>query len=90
MDELAASLWEPWHTRSLLPPPQRMQFLLVAITGWLNPTQSDVIEYLQEENLSCANSLAPDVRSSPTRCVGNWRRKPRPSDVVSSEAWPRL
>jgi hypothetical protein len=32
----------------LMPPP--LQFLLVALAGWVNQHQRDVIDYLQEEN----------------------------------------
>jgi putative transposase len=30
--------------------PQPLQFLLVALAGWINHHQRDVIDYLQEEN----------------------------------------
>ena len=32
------------------PFPQVFQFLVVAVAGWINQQQRDVIDYLQEEN----------------------------------------
>ena len=32
------------------PVPQVLQFLVVAVAGWINPQQRDVIDSLQEEN----------------------------------------
>jgi hypothetical protein len=33
--------WTPWH------------FLVVAIAGWMNREQQQVIDYLREENRTC-------------------------------------
>jgi hypothetical protein len=68
-----------------------MQFLLVALAGWMNQQQRDVTEYLQAENrVLRANSSDRDVCGSPTRSAGDWRRKPKPSDAGSSATSPRL
>jgi hypothetical protein len=45
-------LWPP----SLDP----FRLLLIALSGWMNQQQRDVIDYLQEENQCCANNLATD------------------------------
>ena len=34
----------------MCPFPQALQFLVVAVAGWINQQQRDVIDYLQEEN----------------------------------------
>ena len=34
----------------MCPFPQALQFLVVAVAGWVNQQQRDVIDYLQEEN----------------------------------------
>ena len=39
--------------------PQPLQFLLVALAGWVNQQQRDVIEYLQEENRVLREQLGP-------------------------------
>ncbi len=40
----------------MCPLPQTLQFLVVALAGWINQQQRDVIDYLQEETASCASS----------------------------------
>ncbi len=42
---------------SQLPPP--LQFLVVAVAGWINQQQRDVIAYLQEENGVLREQLVP-------------------------------
>ena len=39
--------------------PQALQFLVVAVAGWINQQQRDVIDYLQEENRVLREHLAP-------------------------------
>jgi hypothetical protein len=41
----------------MLPPP--LQFLLVALAGWVNQHQRDVIDYLREENRVLREQLGP-------------------------------
>ena len=36
-----------------------LQFLLVALAGWINQQQRDVIDYLQEENRVLREQLGP-------------------------------
>ena len=36
-----------------------LQFLLVALAGWMNQQQRDVIDYLQEENRVLREQLGP-------------------------------
>ena len=39
--------------------PQTLQFLVVAVAGWISQQQRDVIDYLQEENRVLREHLAP-------------------------------
>ena len=41
------------------PFPQVLQFLVVAVAGWINQPQRDVIDYLQEENRVLREQLSP-------------------------------
>ena len=41
------------------PFPQAFQFLVVAVAGWINQQQRDVIDYLQEENRVPREQLGP-------------------------------
>ena len=41
------------------PFPQVFQFLIVAVAGWINQQQRDVIDYLQEENRVLREQLGP-------------------------------
>ena len=41
------------------PFPQVLQFLVVAVAGWINQQQRDVIDYLQEENRVRREQLGP-------------------------------
>ena len=41
------------------PFPQALQFLVVAVAGWINQQQRDVIDYLQEENRVLREQLGP-------------------------------
>ena len=41
------------------PLPHQLQFLVVAVAGWINQQQRDVIDYLQEENRVLREHLAP-------------------------------
>ena len=39
--------------------PYPLQFLVVAVAGWINQQQRDVIDYLQEENRVLREQLGP-------------------------------
>ncbi len=39
--------------------PQTLQFLVVAVAGWISQQQRDVIDYLQEENRVLREHLGP-------------------------------
>ena len=39
-----------WYARAMCRLPQVLQLLVVALAGWVNDQQRDVIDYLQEEN----------------------------------------
>ena len=41
------------------PLPQALQFLVVALAGWMNQQQRDVIHYLQEENRVLREQIGP-------------------------------
>ena len=43
----------------MCPLPQVLQFLVVALAGWVNDQQRDVIHYLQEENRVLREQIAP-------------------------------
>ena len=43
----------------MCPLPEALQFLVVAVAGWINQQQRDVIDYLQEENRVLREQLAP-------------------------------
>ena len=43
----------------MCPLPQVLQFLVVALAGWVNDQQRDVIDYLQEENRVIREQLGP-------------------------------
>jgi hypothetical protein len=71
-------------------PLQPLQFLLMALAGWVNQQQRSVIEYLQEENRVLREQLGP----RPLRLTDAQRRrlaaKAKPSAAVSSPTSPRL
>jgi hypothetical protein len=70
--------------------PHRLGFVLVAIAGWMNQQQRDVIDYLQEENRVLREQLGPDVCGSPTRSAVGWPPRPKASDAVFSGRSRRL
>ena len=43
----------------MCPLPHTLQFLVVAVAGWINQQQRDVIDYLQAENRVLREQLAP-------------------------------
>jgi hypothetical protein len=43
-----------------------LQFVLVALAGWVNRQQRDVIDYLQEENRVLREQFGPDACGSRT------------------------
>jgi hypothetical protein len=51
-----ARLWSPGRDVPLSYP---LRFVLVALAGWMNQGQRDVIEYLQEENRVLREQLVP-------------------------------
>ena len=64
--------------------PQALQFLVVAVAGWINQQQRDVIDYLQEENRVLREHLAPgrlrftDAQRRRLATEGQGSRLPRP------------
>jgi hypothetical protein len=58
--------------------PLPLQFLVMTLAGWVNRSQQDVIEYLQEENRVLREHLG-GRRSSPISSAGDWRSWPRES-----------
>ena len=46
------------------PPPHPLRFVLVALAGWMNQQQRDVIDYLQEENRVLREQLGLCPRQS--------------------------
>ena len=63
----------------LCPLSHPLQFLLVALAGWINQQQRDVIAYRQEENRVFASSLDLDGYASPTLSASASPRTPRRS-----------
>ena len=47
------------------------RFLLIAVSGWMNHRQLQVIEYLREENRVLHNSVAGECASMTIR-AGEW------------------
>ena len=47
------------------PFPHVLQFLVVALAGWVNQQQRDVIDYLQEENRVLREQLGPGRSEDP-------------------------
>jgi hypothetical protein len=39
--------------------PSPLRFVLVALAGWVNQQQRDVIDYLQEENRALREQIGP-------------------------------
>ena len=56
------------------PFPQVFQFLVVAVAGWINQQQGDVIDYLQEENRVLREQLCPG-RLRCTDAQRRWHRQ---------------
>jgi hypothetical protein len=67
-----------------------LRFVLVALAGWMNQQQRDVIDYLQEETASCGNSSAPGICASPTISAVGSPRRPGHSDDACYAIWRRL
>ena len=53
-----------------------LQFVVVALAGWINQRQREIIDYLQEETVSCANGSEPGACASPTTSAVGSPRKP--------------
>ena len=49
----------------MIPVSHPLQFLLVALAGWINQQQREVIEYLQTENRAFESSSVRVVSDSP-------------------------
>jgi hypothetical protein len=56
-----------------------LRFLLVALAGWIDLQQRDVIDYLQEENRVLREQLGPRRFGSPTSSEFAWPRRPKRS-----------
>ena len=74
----------------MVPLTSPLRFVLVALAGWMNQQQRDVIDYLQEENRALRAQLGPAVCGSRTISAVAWRRKPRHSDGASYGTSPPL
>ena len=61
---------------SLLSP---LRFVLVALAGWMNQRQRDVIDYLQEENRALREQIGPRRLRFTDDQRRRLRRKPRHS-----------
>ena len=54
----------------MCPLPEALQFLVVAVAGWINQQQRDVIDYLQEENRVLREQLAAGrLRFTDAQCT---------------------
>jgi hypothetical protein len=60
-----------------------LRFVLVALAGWMNQQQRDVIDYLQEENRVLREQLGPRRLRFTDAQRRRLRRKPGPSDAAS-------
>src|ERR1039457_5937679 len=65
----------------------QLQFLLIAVAGWMSQHQQAVIEYLQRIAFSWNNSVA-NPSASPTPSESGWRAKPSASVGAALGNWP--
>ncbi len=73
------------RSAGMCPFPQALQFLVVAVAGWINQQQRDVIDYLQEENRVLREHIpARRLRFTDGRSGGAWRQRPRLSVAARS------
>ena len=62
------------------PCPQVLQFLVVAVAGWINQQQRDVIDSLQEEHrVRREEQLGPGRLRFTEPSAGAWPQRPRAS-----------
>jgi hypothetical protein len=61
------------------------RFLRIALAGWMNERQLQMIEYLREETVSFANNLVMDVCGSLITSAGVL--PPKPEDL-GERCWP--
>jgi len=66
------------------------RLLLIAVAGWMNQRQQQVINYLREETEYCANRSAVANSDSMTSSVVGWRSGPKRLDGECSPKSPPL
>ena len=74
------------------PVPHVLQFLVVAVAGWINQQQRDVIDYLQEESRPprAARSWPSPVHRRPAPAPGRKGQEPRADGYsVTCTPWSR-
>ena len=57
------------------------RFVLIALAGWMNHRQYQVIDYLREENVFCGSSWAKGGCDSTMISGGDWPSRPKPWDI---------
>jgi hypothetical protein len=74
----------------MVPLSSPLRFVLVALAGWVNQQQREVIDYLQEENRALREQLGPRRLQFTDDQRAGWRRKPRHWDGAPCGTSPRL
>jgi hypothetical protein len=72
-------------TKSLDPFP----VLLIAVPGWMNQQQLQLIDYLREENRVLREQLAKSDYASTMTSAADWPPRPRDWEESFSERWLR-
>jgi len=53
------------------------KFMVVALAGWMNQQQQDVIEYLREENTTAVSAITGDWKTGSSSLSSDWQKKGR-------------
>ena len=68
----------------MFPCPQALQCLVVAVAGWINQQQRDVIDYLQEENRVLREQFTCGWRIGKNSRVVRCARRPEPESSAKT------
>jgi hypothetical protein len=66
------------------------RFLLIAMSGWMNQQQRELIDYLQEENRVLREQLGKSDYASTMTSAADWPPRPKEWEENFFERWPRL
>src|SRR6516225_10124193 len=65
------------------------RFVLIALSGWMNHQQLELIHYLREENRVLREQLAESDYASTMTSAADWPSRPRDWDESFCKRWPR-